>query len=92
MVNWDAVSFVLASEIRFKIMLSLKAGVKSPTDLKKQFSVPISRVSSVLKELRERELVENLTPTRRKSKLFSLTKRGEELIDDIHEKTAPRKK
>ena len=87
MTEWNLVSFVLASEIRFKILVSLNNNVKSPTDLKKELDVPISRVSAVLKELTDNELVENLTPDRRKSKMFTTTEKGKAILQEIHKMT-----
>lgn len=81
------VSFVMASEMRFKILVSLNNKVQTPTDLKKEFDVPISRVSAVLKELTDEKLVENLTPDRRKSKMYSITEDGQKVLDEIHRLT-----
>lgn len=87
MPDWELVSFVMASEMRFKVLLSLKDKVRTPTDLKKEFNAPISRVSAVLKELVKKGLVKNLTPDRRKSKMYSITERGEKVLLEIHELT-----
>lgn len=84
---WDIISFVMASEIRFKVMVSLNNRVQTPTELKKNFGVPISRISAVLKELTERKLIKNLTPERRKAKMYSLTELGEEILREIHKLT-----
>ena len=65
-------------------MQSLYEKVHTPTELKQKFGVPISRISNVLKELSTEGLVENLTPERRKSKIFSITKRGKEVITEIN--------
>lgn len=82
--NWDLISFVLASDIRLGIIEKLNEKVQTPTELKKIFDVPISRISAVLKELTERKLIENLTPERRKSKIYSLTDLGKETVREIH--------
>lgn len=87
MVEWELVSFVLASEMRFKILVSLNNRVQTPTDLKDEFDVPISRVSAVLAELRDKSLVENLTPDRRKSKMYSITDEGKNVLAEIHDLT-----
>jgi len=87
MPNWELVSFVLASEMRFKILIRLNNKVHTPTELKKNFDVPISRVSAVLKDLLEKELIENLTPERRKSKMYAITELGKEVLNEIHELT-----
>ena len=85
MPDWELISFIKASDIRLGILESLNDRVKTPTELKEEFKVPMSRISSVLKELSEKNLVENLTPDRRKSKMFALSKKGKALLSDIHE-------
>lgn len=82
--NWDLISFVLASDIRSGIINRLNDKVQTPTELKKAFDVPISRISAVLKELTEKKLIENLTPERRKSKIYALTGLGKETVREIH--------
>ena len=83
MPDWELISFVKASEIRLHILESLNDNVQTPTELKEKHKVPISRISSVLKELVENNLVENLTPDRRKGKIFSLTKQGKSVLSEI---------
>lgn len=89
--TWDLISFVMASEIRFRVMVSLNNKVQTPTDLKKNFGVPISRISAVLKELTEKKLIKNLTPERRKSKIYSVTESGKEILREIHKLTGGEK-
>ncbi len=84
MPDWNIISYVQASEIRFKILVCLNTNVKTPTALKKELNVPISRVSAILKELLDSGLIENLSPTRRKNKIFSLTEKGKSVLNDIH--------
>jgi predicted transcriptional regulator len=81
--NWELISFVKASEIRHNILASLDRGVKTPTELKEQNKVPMSRISTILKELMDNNLVKNLTPDRRKSKIFALTSLGESVLKEI---------
>jgi predicted transcriptional regulator len=88
MPNWELISFIQASKVRFRIMISLNEQVKSPVALKKELKVPISRISAILKELRGKELIENMTPDRRKSKIFQLTKKGRDVLNEIHEITS----
>lgn len=88
MTDWNLVSFVMASEPRFLILLNLREKVCTPTELTNEMEVPKSRTSTVLKELEEKELVKCLTPKRRKAKLYSITDRGEKVLQKIHEITA----
>lgn len=88
MTDWNLVSYVMASEPRFQIMIYLRGKVSTPTELTQKMDVPISRTSAVLKELQDRDLVQCLTPNRRKSKYFELTEKGEKVLKNIHELTA----
>ena len=83
MPDWELISFVKASEVRLSILESLNEKVQTPTELKELLGVPISRISAILKELSEKDLIENLTPDRRKSKMFSLTKKGKTILLEI---------
>lgn len=87
MPEWELVSFIKASDIRFGILETLNDKVQTPTELKEKFNVPISRISSVLKELLDAELVENLTPDRRKGKMFNITSKGKKVLSDIQKFT-----
>jgi len=69
-------------------MIFLREKESTPTELTQKMDVPISRTSAVLKELQEKDLVQCLTPERRKSKYFALTDNGEEILESIHELTA----
>lgn len=88
MTDWNLVSFVMASEPRFHILINLREKVSTPTELTNKMDVPISRTSAVLKELEEKGLVKCLTPARRKAKMFDITDKGEEILKEIHELTA----
>lgn len=83
MPNWELISFIKASEIRLGILESLNERIQTPTELKAKYNVPISRISAVLKDLMRNGLVNNLTPERRKSKLYSLTEKGKSVLAEI---------
>jgi len=87
MVDWDLISFVNASKPRFQILVSLNRKVTTPRDLSDEIGSPISRVSSVLSELSKKKLVECLTPSRRKEKMYAITEFGKKVLNDIHEMT-----
>ena len=84
MPDWELVSFVKASQIRLDILILLNDEVLTPTELKTRCDVPISRISAVLKELVEKKLIKNLTPDRRKSKMFGITSIGKEILENIN--------
>lgn len=80
MADPEIISYVLASRIRFGILQSLGQGMKTPSELKQEYHVPISRISESLSNLRKKGLVKNLTPQRRKAILYSLTLSGQRLL------------
>ena len=88
MSDWDLASYVMASEPRFKILLLLRKKVHTPTQLTNKIGISISRISNLLKELEEKKLIECLTKERRKHKLFSITNKGEMILEKIHEMTS----
>lgn len=76
--------YILKSEIRLYIILSLNEYPKSPKELSsKQFY--ISHISNNLKDLIEKEYVICITPDLRKNKKFALTEKSENLIKDLKE-------
>lgn len=87
MQDWDLVSFVSSSEPRLKILVHLSKQGSTPTNMANLYFIPISRVSTALKELMERGLVECLTPERRKGKIYKATARGESVVRMMHEFT-----
>ena len=76
--------FILKSEIRFHIILSLKDNPKSPLELtSKKFYM--SHISSNLKNLVEKGYIECITPQTRKNKKFALTNKSKEIIKKLNE-------
>lgn len=76
--------YILKSEIRLHIILSLNEYSKSPKELtSKQFY--ISHISYNLKDLIEKNYVLCITPDLRKNKKFALTNKSKILINDLKE-------
>ena len=85
--EWELISYVISSSMRLRVLIKLDKGVYTPKQLSEALNVQISRISTVLKELRERRLVKCLTPQQRKGKLYTITKDGRKIIYIIHNKT-----
>ncbi len=68
---------------RTKVMKSLKGGAKMPSKIAKDTEILQNHISSVLKQLREHELVECINPEFRKGRLYRLTDKGEELVKNL---------
>ncbi|MEA2070397.1 MAG: winged helix-turn-helix domain-containing protein [Asgard group archaeon] len=86
-MDWDTVSFVTGSQIRFKILIELNKKKATPSELAKLLKYPISHISTTLSELEEKELVICLTKERRKNKYFDISKKGRELLKFINKET-----
>lgn len=83
MNEWKLLSFVLSSSYRRKIMIALAKGPSTPKDLSVKTGLRIAHVSLVLKQLREKDLVICRTPEVKKGKIYTLTKKGEMIIQKI---------
>ncbi len=80
---WKEFGYVKSSKNRTKVMKSLKGGVKMPSKIAKDTEILQNHISSVLKQLREHELVECINPEVKKGKLYRLTEKGEKIINKI---------
>lgn len=84
-MGWDEIYFVTGNKIRFRVLISLKRDKKTPSGLSKELSFPITHISTTLKKLEEKELVQCLDPLARKNKYFQITKDGKKLLSEIRD-------
>ena len=84
-MDWESYSFVVASVYRKKILKSLLERPKIPSEIKNDTSYYLSHVSNVLSELVKATLVECLTPSRSKGKVYKLTENGEKIANYLSE-------
>ena len=87
-VDWDIVSFVTSSTIRFKVLIALNKSKLTPTNLAKQLHYPISHISTTLKALEEHGLIKCLTKMRRKNKFFTISEEGKRILEFINRETS----
>jgi len=87
MQNWDTISFILSSKLRFQTLLELKKGEKTPSKLAEILNEARSHISKTLKELEEKSLIICLTPDRRKQKFFKISDLGIDIISSINKMT-----
>jgi len=81
-MSWDEVSYIIASKTRKSIILRLDAP-RTPTFLSKDLDVNLANISRALAELEKKKIVICLTPQQRVGKIYSLTKKGEKIVDSI---------
>lgn len=74
--------YILKSEIRLYIILSLKESSKTPKELSTNYFY-ISHISHNLKDLIEKGYVICITPDLRKNKKFALTEMSYKLIQNL---------
>ena len=85
--DWDNIGYVLSGKLRLKLLLYLTNKVSTPSHLADLLGEPCSRITVTLRELMDIGVVECLTPDRRKGKLYTATKKGIEIVKEIHEMT-----
>lgn len=81
--NSYTLGFVLASEYRKKVILSLQDKPSTPSIISEKTKIYPSHISNTLSELVEKKLVVCLTPKLKKGRLYELTKTGKELLKNI---------
>ena len=77
------ISYVKISTYRTKAMKALEDEVKIPSVIAKDSGIRTNHISKVLSELKAHELVECINPEVRKGRLYRLTKKGNEILDDL---------
>jgi predicted transcriptional regulator len=75
--------FVLASEYRKKVMITLQDKASTPSIISEKIKIYPSHISNTLSELVEKKLVVCITPKLRKGRLYELTTKGQEIIKSI---------
>jgi predicted transcriptional regulator len=76
---WQSYGQVVASKYRRGIILTLYSRPMTPTEISKEMGVKVSHISRSLHELVQKQTVVCLTPTRKKGRVYSLTKKGRKI-------------
>ena len=82
-LDWDAYGFVLASEYRKKVILAIADEPRTPKDIARMTGMYLSHVSNTLKELRDRKLIELLSPSLRRGQIYGLTSQGRQVFEKL---------
>lgn len=77
------ISYVNISKYRTKVMKSLDGEVLIPSQIAKNSGIRTNHISKVLAELKAHELVECINPEVRKGRLYRLTDKGEEIVENL---------
>lgn len=79
----DEYAWIKASEYREMILLALEDKTRPPKELAEQTGYYLSHVSNTLADLEGHDLVECVTPGRRKGRLYSITDKGEQIAREL---------
>ena len=85
--EWDLVSYITSSKVRFKVLTQLNKSKDTPTELSRKLDFHTSAISRTLSELLNYELIVCLTNKRSKYKIYDISKRGKEILEKIHKET-----
>ena len=78
MKNWADFSFIVRSKHRRRVFEAL-INTKTPSQLSKELKLDKSYLTRLLISLIKRELIECLNPTEKRYKLYTRTKKGNDL-------------
>ena len=78
------ISYVKISQYRTKVMKSLDGEVLMPTQIARNSEIRPNHISKVLSELKTHNLVECINPEVRKGRLYRLTDKGEEIVNELY--------
>ena len=81
---FSSIGYVKAGSYRTKILLHTGKNMVTPIEFSKSLDIHPSQVSRTLNELSNKGIIECVTPTNRKGKLFSLTKLGHEIYSHLN--------
>lgn len=82
-MDWTKYGYVVASEHRKMVVMALAEGPKTPKQISKETKLYLSHVSHVIKDLLKKKIVECLTPTLKRGKVFSLSDEGKEIAEQL---------
>ncbi len=82
-MNYKKLGCIKASEYIKDVLKFLKEGPKMPKELADENGYRMSHISGTLADLKEKGLVECLTPEIRKGRLYSLTEEGKEILEEL---------
>ena len=71
--------YVISSSYRQKSVKSLNKGNKIPTELANDIGIRSNHVSKVLRELKDRDVVECINENKRKNRIYRLTPKGQDI-------------
>lgn len=82
-MNDDVLRYVNKSSYRVKVLKSLGEDVKMPKEIASDSGILPNHISNVLRQLKEKEIVECINPEVRKGRLYRLSDNGLNLLNSL---------
>lgn len=79
----DVVKYVNRSKYRVRALRAIGHGVKMPKEIAEDSGILQNHISNVLRELKEKEVVECLNPRVRKGRLYRITEDSLDILDKL---------
>ncbi len=77
------VKYVNRSSYRVKVLKAIKSDAKMPKEIAKDSGILPNHISNVLRQLKEKEIVECINPEVRKGRLYRLSDNGLDILDKL---------
>ena len=79
----DKVRYVNKSTYRVKVLKSLSAHAKMPREISVDCDILPNHISNVLRQLKEKEIVECINPEVKKGRLYRLSDEGLNILNEL---------
>ena len=79
----DDLKYVNKSSYRVKVLKSIGEDAKMPTEIASDSGILPNHISNVLRQLKEKEIVECINPEVRKGRLYRLSDNGLNILNDL---------
>ena len=77
------IEYIEKSKYRSKVLKTLANDAKMPSEISKDTGIVQNHISNTLRQLKDHDLVECINPEVRKGRLYRLTDKGEEIVDNL---------
>ena len=79
----DKIKYVNRSTYRLKVLKSLRTHAKMPREISADCDILPNHISNVLRQLKEKDIVECINPEVKKGRLYRLSDDGLNLLNDL---------
>lgn len=80
----DGIAYIKSSKNRYKVVESLKNEIKIPSEIANETGIRLNHVSTLLKDLKNENIVECLNEDFKRGRLYNLTDKGNKAIEFIN--------